>query len=395
MNEKDLQIISHLRQDARIGLTDISKKTNIPTSTVFDRVNAIGEYVLKHTTLLDFEKIGYNSKNIIALKTSIEMRDILKEYLMAHNNVNNLYQTNSDHDFVIETIFRNQKDTQFFLEELERNFGIENVQIHNIIEDIHREKFLTKQWIATGQTSESYKKITKVKNMELIEKIENIHELTKQYNHSEMTRFQKEIKSISDLINTNNQYKLSRLNPEIVNINGIEYLAINSKYLGNFPKSAKGNGQLVLFIDEDFVGVTKYLDSKDITVLIKSDANEIYDPKTLTSSPVKNDGAGKQVYGHKRDKHYSSDVVKSYGSKHIYHPGSEINTLTGKDEFNQSKQDTNPNFQILKLENLCLDSGFTHINGLPLDSGRTYTSNKCFESGGIYSGLNGRVFNKN
>ncbi len=38
MNQKDLKILAYLRQDARMPLTSMSKKTGIPVSTIFDRL---------------------------------------------------------------------------------------------------------------------------------------------------------------------------------------------------------------------------------------------------------------------------------------------------------------------------------------------------------------------
>lgn len=144
MDEKFVQIISHLRNDSRISLTNLSRKTNIPISTIFDKLNQDkGNILKKHTSLIDFEKMGYSSKTIFVIKSGFERRDLLKDYLLAHSNVNNFYLTNSGYDFMIETIFKNQRETQHFLELLERTFNLDDIKSYNIIEDIHREKFLT------------------------------------------------------------------------------------------------------------------------------------------------------------------------------------------------------------------------------------------------------------
>ncbi len=144
MNEKDIAIISSLRGDARMALTEISKKTQIPVSTIFDRLKLHEKTVIKkHTSIVDFEKMGYNSKTVMVLKTKYDKRVLLKDYLESHNNVNNLYITNSGYDFMIETVFRNQKETQDFVDEIERHFELQEVKAYNIIEDVHREKFLS------------------------------------------------------------------------------------------------------------------------------------------------------------------------------------------------------------------------------------------------------------
>ena len=63
INIKDRQIISHLRNNARIPLTTMSKLTKIPVSTLFDRLKTNEDDIItKHTSLLDFAKLGYNAR---------------------------------------------------------------------------------------------------------------------------------------------------------------------------------------------------------------------------------------------------------------------------------------------------------------------------------------------
>ena len=69
MNNKDLKILSYLRNDARIPLTKMSKKTQIPVSTIFDKIKVFEEKVIiRHTTLIDFQKLGYSLRANISLK---------------------------------------------------------------------------------------------------------------------------------------------------------------------------------------------------------------------------------------------------------------------------------------------------------------------------------------
>ena len=72
MNKKDLLIVSHLRRDGRTSLTELSKKTRIPISTIFDRLKQNkNNFIKKHTALIDFAKLGYNTRN----------NEVLNEYL--------------------------------------------------------------------------------------------------------------------------------------------------------------------------------------------------------------------------------------------------------------------------------------------------------------------------
>jgi DNA-binding Lrp family transcriptional regulator len=144
MNQKDMKILSYLRNDARMPLTKMSKKTAIPVSTLFDRLKANEEKVIvKHTCLLDFTKLGYNSRANITLKVDKEDKDKLKEYLVRHHSVNSVYKINNGYDFMIEGIFRQIKDMELFLDDLDNRFKITDKKAFFIIEDLKRESFLS------------------------------------------------------------------------------------------------------------------------------------------------------------------------------------------------------------------------------------------------------------
>ena len=65
--ERDLLILSYLRQNARIKLTDLSKVSRIPVSTLFDRIVdlKINGTIKRLTSLVKFESFGYRGKAII------------------------------------------------------------------------------------------------------------------------------------------------------------------------------------------------------------------------------------------------------------------------------------------------------------------------------------------
>jgi DNA-binding IclR family transcriptional regulator len=61
MNPKTLQLLTHLRENSREKLTSISKKNNIPISTLFDLLKELqGGLVTKSTVLLDYSKLEFD-----------------------------------------------------------------------------------------------------------------------------------------------------------------------------------------------------------------------------------------------------------------------------------------------------------------------------------------------
>jgi len=143
ISKKDILIMSNLRSNARISLTNLSKKTKIPISTLFDRLrNQEKDLILKHTALLDFNKLGYSTRAHIIIKVSKPDRDRIKEHLSKHQNVNSFYKINNGYDFMVEGIFKHIKDMEDFLENLDERYDILDRRSYYIIDEIKREEFL-------------------------------------------------------------------------------------------------------------------------------------------------------------------------------------------------------------------------------------------------------------
>ena len=144
MNKKDIKILSHLRNDARMSLTRMSKKTSIPISTIFDKIKLLQDDVIKkHTTLLDFNKLGYSTRANIMISVDRESKDPIKYYLTKNPCINSVYKINNGFDFMIEGVFRQIKDMEDFLDTLEQRFDIKDKQSYFIIDELKRESFMT------------------------------------------------------------------------------------------------------------------------------------------------------------------------------------------------------------------------------------------------------------
>lgn len=140
--KKDLVLTAHLRQDSRMSLTRISRKTGIPVSTIFDRLKS-NDFVIRNTALLDFGKIGYGARATILLRAKKDEKDKLREFLVKSFNVNSLYKVNNGFHFMVECVFRDVKELEDFVDLLDEKFAIRTKEIHYIIDDIKREAFLS------------------------------------------------------------------------------------------------------------------------------------------------------------------------------------------------------------------------------------------------------------
>jgi len=148
MKIKDLQLLSHLRKNARTPLAEIARKTNTPLTTLYDRLKRYEkEIIKKHTSLIDFTKLGYNIKLILAIKIDSKQKEQLKEYLLKHKNVNSLSIVNHGFDVLIDCIFEDQRKANNFMLALQEKFNVKKIKMFNVIEDLKQEAFLTNEKI--------------------------------------------------------------------------------------------------------------------------------------------------------------------------------------------------------------------------------------------------------
>jgi len=139
LKEKELILLTHLRKNSRKSLAKISKESSIPISTLFDTLKRLeSSIVLKHTSLIDFSKLGYSFRVNFAL--SSKNKHELREFLMQSYNVNTLSSLINGYDFYVECVFRDLKEMTEFKEKLEK-FGLKDIKENFIVEEIKKEGF--------------------------------------------------------------------------------------------------------------------------------------------------------------------------------------------------------------------------------------------------------------
>ena len=145
MKLKQLQLLTHLRSNSRAKLTSISRQTSIPISTLFDMLKELQTSLISRSTiLLNFEELGYHTRAQVFLRTT--NKEKLQKHLMCHPNVNDIYKINNGWNFVIQTIHKNVKELDIFIEHMKEKYGVEESQIHYLIDDIKREGFFIEEY---------------------------------------------------------------------------------------------------------------------------------------------------------------------------------------------------------------------------------------------------------
>lgn len=143
LTERDKKLFLCLRQNARLTLTQISRKTKIPISTLFDMLKQQQQKLgIQHTTLVDFSKLGFDARVQLLLRANKTSKDQLKMYLSNHNNINTVMKITNGYDFIAEGIFQRNVDVDAFIENLQNMYSVETCDVFYISKDIKRERAL-------------------------------------------------------------------------------------------------------------------------------------------------------------------------------------------------------------------------------------------------------------
>ena len=143
LKEKELNLLSYFRNNARISLTKLSRMTNIPVSTIYDKLKDYErkKLIKKSTAIIDFRKLGYEIRNQILISAKKDNKEELQKFLIKHPKVNTIYRINNGYDFLIETVFKNMNEMDEFMRSLDAFEPIQKKEFF-IMEDLKREEFL-------------------------------------------------------------------------------------------------------------------------------------------------------------------------------------------------------------------------------------------------------------
>ncbi|MBR9702860.1 Lrp/AsnC family transcriptional regulator [Candidatus Woesearchaeota archaeon] len=145
LKTKERALLRYFRNNAREALTKISRKTGMPVSTIFDKLRKYEATIIqKHTSLLNFEELGYRVRAQLFVKTLPENRRTLGAYLKEYPNVNTIYRINNGFDYLVEVVFHSVQELEGFVEELELERGVKEKELYFIIADVAREQFLAR-----------------------------------------------------------------------------------------------------------------------------------------------------------------------------------------------------------------------------------------------------------
>jgi len=140
INKTRMALLKELRNDARKSLSEMSRSTSVPITTVFDNYNKLvdGKVIVKHSSVVDFRMLGFNYRSFLFLKAKDS--DELADFLSSHVSVNSVFRI-SDYDYLVDCIFPGVKEFYELIDSL-RDVGASEIEAHDVIEQLKYEEFL-------------------------------------------------------------------------------------------------------------------------------------------------------------------------------------------------------------------------------------------------------------
>jgi Lrp/AsnC family leucine-responsive transcriptional regulator len=115
LDKKDIAIIDILKQNSRMSIRDIAKKTNLRPSTVHQRITKLKKenVIEKFTLKLDNKKVDENFIVFILVKTKPNV--ILDNKIIQNKHVKEIFGLTGEHDLLLKLKFKDIEEFNDFV----------------------------------------------------------------------------------------------------------------------------------------------------------------------------------------------------------------------------------------------------------------------------------------
>jgi len=144
MDDKDVQILTHLLTDARQSARQLAHRLGISTVTMINRINKLQEskIIQGYSARLDHELLGYEITAIIEIKTMQGKMLQIENKIAKQDNVIAVYDITGDADTTVIAKFKDRKSLSTFVKKLSAVPNVENTVTHIVLNTIKEDNRL-------------------------------------------------------------------------------------------------------------------------------------------------------------------------------------------------------------------------------------------------------------
>ena len=140
-DDTDKKILNVLVENSRLSLRQIAEKVDVSVATVMHRINRLEKekVIRKYTTLIDYEKIGYDIEVLIEMRISKGRLLDVEKKISIHPNVFAVYDVTGAFDAVILARFQTRRQMDSFLKKIQTYEFVERTETKLVLQAVKEE----------------------------------------------------------------------------------------------------------------------------------------------------------------------------------------------------------------------------------------------------------------
>lgn len=120
LDDKDLNILRLLQNDAKLTIKELAKEVNLSASPVFERVKRLEQegFINRYAAVLDAEKLNRGFTVFCQVKLKIHDKSVGNDFVNEIREINEVaecYNISGDYDFLLKVQVRDMKHYQDFV----------------------------------------------------------------------------------------------------------------------------------------------------------------------------------------------------------------------------------------------------------------------------------------
>ncbi len=138
LDNVDKEIINALIEDSTLSYREIAKRVKVSVATIMNRVNKLKKegIIKKYTTIIDYEKIGYDVEVLIEIRISKGKLFQVEKEIAHHSNVFVVYDLTGGFDAAILARFQSRRQMDNFLKKIQTYDFVERTNTRLILNTI-------------------------------------------------------------------------------------------------------------------------------------------------------------------------------------------------------------------------------------------------------------------
>lgn len=136
LDGNDLKILKELQEDGRMNYAEISRRTGIPSSTVYDKITKLVDkgVIKKFTVILDGEKVGFVVSALIGVETGAELYGNVAKELCQLPELVRVYGSTAEFDLMAKVRTTSLKRLNEILNRIRSIKGVDDIFVIPILE---------------------------------------------------------------------------------------------------------------------------------------------------------------------------------------------------------------------------------------------------------------------